>query len=124
MAFRLTMTFLCVLVFFGVEFKFIHYEIYSLLFTIIILYLGTSYQSKTSILESNFFKYLGKISYGIYMYHPVCIVLSINILLKLELLNNFNLYISTLLMTIVISSISYEYFESKFLKLKKNYMTN
>ena len=58
------------------------------------------------------------------MYHPVCIVLSINILLKLELLNNFNLYISTLLMTIVISSISYEYFESKFLKLKKNYMTN
>ena len=122
--YRATITFLCVLVFFGVEFKFIHYEIYSLLFTIIILYLGTSYQSKNSVLESNFFKYLGKISYGIYMYHPICIVLSINVLLQLDLLNNFNLYISTLLMTIVISSISYEYFESKFLKLKKNYMTN
>tara|TARA_B100001989_G_C24503549_1_gene446273 strand:- start:471 stop:1265 length:795 start_codon:yes stop_codon:yes gene_type:complete len=122
--YRATITFLCVLVFFGVEFKFIHYEIYSLLFTIIILYLGTSYQSKNSVLESNFFKYLGKISYGIYMYHPVCIVFSINVLLQLDLLNNFNLYVSTLLMTIVISSISYEYFESKFLKLKKNYVTN
>ena len=86
--------------------------------------MGTSYQSKNSVLESNFFKYLGKISYGIYMYHPVCIVFSINVLLQLDLLNNFNLYVSTLLMTIVISSISYEYFESKFLKLKKNYVTN
>lgn len=67
------------------------------------------------------FNYLGKISYGIYMYHLVVMY----ILLYFIPFQNYGVLITTLLLfassvllTFFISAISYRYFESKFLSLK------
>jgi peptidoglycan/LPS O-acetylase OafA/YrhL len=67
--------------------------------------------------------YLGKISYGLYCWHglAITIVLKTSLLFKIEE-NHFAVFIIypllSLLITIVLSIISYELFERKFLKLK------
>lgn len=73
-------------------------------------------------LNFSFFKYLGKISYGLYMYHLICIVLTINILNRLNAeSNNILIYILSIFLTIVVASISYHTLEKYFLNLKNRY---
>ena len=71
-----------------------------------------------------FFK-LGELSYGFYMYHCIVIYYVQQIILKLEWQNSpigFIVFILTaLLLTIVISSISYRLVEAPLLKLKKKF---
>jgi peptidoglycan/LPS O-acetylase OafA/YrhL len=75
-------------------------------------------------LDINLLDFLGKISYGIYVIHPMAI------LLLSKLLRNVNLYtplkcalIYTLVLTttIFLAFISYTYFEKYFMALKKKY---
>ncbi|MDD4992420.1 MAG: acyltransferase [Paludibacter sp.] len=75
-------------------------------------------------LENRILDFLGKISYGIYVIHPLVI------LLFSHLYRNLNLsfipqliivYSTIILITILLAFISYEYFEKKFLRLKKKY---
>jgi peptidoglycan/LPS O-acetylase OafA/YrhL len=68
------------------------------------------------ILKNKFFSYSGKISYGLYVYHPL------SFLIVFKFLNTQNwvlLLISCFLLSYLISSISYHFFEVKFLNLKK-----
>jgi peptidoglycan/LPS O-acetylase OafA/YrhL len=58
-------------------------EFYSLLFGIIILNFAANRDIGIS-LESKLLNYLGKISYGIYMFHPIGIVLSIQLALLIN----------------------------------------
>jgi len=93
------------------------YEIYGVLFGIIILNLASN-KSSLFTLENNVFKYLGKISYGLYMFHPLAIVISLNTLQYFNL-NSFILqYILTIILSILIAGISYRFFESYFIKRK------
>lgn len=76
-------------------------------------------------LEIQPFIYLGKISFGIYVYHPL-IILVFSHFCKYQ--NQFNetyygLFILLLIVTctILISHISYYYFETKFLKMKHKF---
>jgi peptidoglycan/LPS O-acetylase OafA/YrhL len=75
-------------------------------------------------LENSIMNFLGKISYGMYVYH-VLIIFSVAELSRHipvhPLLKYPATYASVLFLTIVISTISYEYFESFFLKLKIKY---
>lgn len=80
----------------------------------IILYLLNSNKSIIgSIINLGVFSFCGKISYGIYVYHPLCLTLFKQ--LNLGFLWYVTLSISV---TIIISWISYNYFEILFLKLK------
>jgi peptidoglycan/LPS O-acetylase OafA/YrhL len=78
-------------------------------------------------LEDGFYNYLGKISYGIYMYHTVVIFVVLKLLLRMKfiasdvLLFNVSAYALTFGMTVLVSGLSYRYFESYFLKLKKKH---
>lgn len=79
-----------------------------------------------SLLSNKGLHYLGKISYGIYMYHAIVMQLVGFLFLKylspLELPNLASIIIvnlSILLITIFIAHLSYKYFESYFLKFKK-----
>lgn len=98
--------------------------IYAILFIIIILNLVGNKEIE-NIFENKLLKYLGKISYGIYMYHQIIVVLVLKMVL--EYFNQFNLfenilvYIATILLTIVISHISYKYLEEPILKYKSNF---
>ena len=77
------------------------------------------------LLENKLMIYLGKISYGVYMYHAIMmqfigfIYLKSNLYYKISNISSiiiFNLLV--LISTITIAHLSFKYFESYFLKLK------
>lgn len=104
----------------GVRIPNFHYEFYSVFFGIIILNFSVNDKIKLS-LENKILNYLGSISYGLYMYHPIGIVLALSISLSLDFSTNWILYPLSLALTILMSSLSYTYFESYFLKFKKRF---
>ena len=84
----------------------------------------TNTRFKLINLENRLFDFLGKISYGIYVIHPLLIFMFSKILF-----GNFNnsigsitlLYLLIIVATIIISFISYQFFEKPFLKMKSRY---
>jgi peptidoglycan/LPS O-acetylase OafA/YrhL len=108
------------------NFPSIFHEVYSILFAIIIVNLATNPQSVIR-LDYKWMNYLGKISYGLYMYHPVMRIFSLEVtecLFKRETSGwqmNGCLYFFTISSTIIISILSYEFFEKYFLNLKTKF---
>ena len=101
--------------------SFIDSELNSLFYVIIILNVSTNRNTIISF-ENKFFNFIGKISYGIYIYHMFVIYLYAEIFNSIKL-NYIILQIVILITTILISYISFNYFEMPFLKLKKKYST-
>lgn len=115
----LSLTVLCMWI---LNFKYSYFtnEIFSILFSLVILGL---IGNKTLNIDNKIFSFLGKISYGIYMYHWMVIEIVIHLLEKgnNQILYNLVLYSMVFGLTILVSYISYTFFEKKFIKLKKNY---
>lgn len=96
-------------------------------FASVVLFLAA--QNKPAISKtSKAFQHLGKISYGLYMYHLLCIYVLSMVLssvnpLKLvgEPLFNVLFYAVSIGSTIVVSNLSYECIEKPFLKLKDKF---
>ena len=111
----------------GLYFNYITDEFYSFFFAIIILNLATNPKPLFN-LNWPFMEYLGKISYGIYVYHWV-VILTVLYLIKnnafLKSLNAYqiDLFLYPIILTLIIfiSHISYFYFENFFLKKKIGY---
>jgi peptidoglycan/LPS O-acetylase OafA/YrhL len=97
-------------------------EIYALLFGIIICNMAAN-DARLFSLEFSFLNYLGKISYGLYMYHNIFIVLSIAFLIKFNLFNSYLHYLLVFVFTIFMATISYEFFEKRFINKKIKYTT-
>ncbi len=97
-----------------------HYEFYAVLFAIIILNFSANNRIKIS-LEHKTFNYLGKISYGLYMYHPIGIVLALYICKSFNALTNWAIYPFSIVLTILFAGLSYKYFESFFLQYKDKF---
>jgi peptidoglycan/LPS O-acetylase OafA/YrhL len=118
------MAFMVVLSMLITGFKTAHFndEIYSLFFGIIICNLATN-EKRLFSLEFKWLNYLGNISYGLYMYHNIFIVLSIAILLKVNYFNSYLLYVLVFTFTILIAFLSYEFFEKRFINKKAKYAT-
>ncbi len=96
--------------------------LHGIVFSILILNLAANPQSLIN-LEWKPLNYLGKISYGIYMYHPLCIFLSIKLLMASNIdMDNIGvwilLYFIVFSLSILLSSISYKLMELPLLKLK------
>ena len=96
--------------------------IHGTVFSVLILNLAANPNSIFS-LEWAPLNYLGKISYGIYMSHPICIFLCIKTMLLLNLHLNETvmwivLYALIFALTISISALSYKFIEQPILKLK------
>ncbi|HEX8514891.1 MAG TPA: acyltransferase [Bacteroidia bacterium] len=105
---------------FKINVMYLQLEYYSIGFAIIILNLAGNPASIIK-LENRVFNYLGKISYGLYMFHYIMIVVAIKLLGYFYIKNDFFIYSVSIGFTIIISALSYEFFESKFLKMKKKY---
>ena len=93
-----------------------------ILFLIVILKLATNSDNCNSLLSS-----FGKYTYGAYLLHPLIFLILKIIFDKLGLDYQLNHYlwglivISALIATLLASIISYKYYESYFLKLKKKF---
>lgn len=107
---------------YGIEIPFINHEFYSLFFIIIILNLAANPNSYVN-LENKVMDYLGKISYSIYMWHGVAIIVGLKVAMAYNAkLNDFYsnavYYFVTFVVTLALSAASYEWFEMQFLKFK------
>jgi peptidoglycan/LPS O-acetylase OafA/YrhL len=94
-------------------------EIYSLVFTLILMNLAKNPKTILS-LENPVLDYLGKISYGLYMYHTIAVVIAVKIAFNHNQ-SNWISYPLTLILTIIMAGLSYQYFEKPFLKLKDKF---
>lgn len=90
------------------------------------LFLVTMAQQPIRWLEHKTLNYLGKISYGIYMYHAICLqfvgLLFLKIISKLGLNDLSKILIINILViifTVILSHFSYQYFELYFLNKKR-----
>ncbi len=100
---------------------------YALCFLIIILNVSTNSDSLIRI-KNKLFDYLGMISYGIYMYHLLVIVALLNFMKsvfdwagELSIGQNIFIYFAAVAITAVVSSLSYRYLETPFIRLKKRF---
>ena len=97
---------------------------YAILFLILILNVSSNEKSLIK-LENSIFGFLGKISYGLYMYHMMIIVFVIQLAKKFEFESspffNWSIYPIIIGLSILISWLSFNYFETPFLTLKKKY---
>lgn len=100
----------------NLTFKNFVWEIEAVLFSIIILNL-VNY--KTSIINLDYkpLNYIGKISYGMYMYHFIVI----NMVIRLVSTNSIVIYLLGFACTIGIAAFSYELLEKNFLKIKERF---
>lgn len=101
--------------------------LYSLAFLVIILNVANNPDSIVK-LENRFFHFLGKISYGIYMYHMFIVVFSIKLVAYIfvvsrsfSFIENFLIYFLSTMLTILVSYVSYNFFEKKFIRVKIKY---
>lgn len=77
-------------------------------------------------LDIAFFNFTGKISYGIYVIHPIIIFYISKIIHFTDKTNIYNyvlVYCLVFFTTILLSYLSYEYFEKRFLSLKLKFTT-
>ena len=101
-------------------FPYLYKEFYSIWFGIIILNFAAN-KDFFLTLEAKPLRYLGKISYGLYMYHPIAIVAALQTTRWLGADSNFLIYALSLALTIAMAGISYRYFESYFLNFKSRF---
>ena len=105
----------------GINFSYLTTSVYSLLFALLIFCLSIS-DTHIKLLNNPVIIYLGKISYGIYMLHPLAIVICIKLFYfdtGSNLLTSVFLDVIVIVTTLFISAISYRFLEKPFLKLKK-----
>ncbi len=122
---------ICLVVF--VSFFFFNYNelhsgslIEAVIFLIFIMNVSTN-DSFFLKLKSKRYDTLGNISYGIYMYHTICISLVMYVLENMGMTEsiiayNVILYSVAYIMTLLLSYLSYTYFELYFLKFKEKFM--
>ena len=75
-------------------------------------------------LENRLCNFIGKISYGIYVIHPLIVLLLSRLFKDLNIEKNFKyalVYCSVVAATIFVAWLSFNYFEKPFLKLKTKY---
>jgi len=97
-------------------------EVYAIFFAFFVLNVSCNPNSIIN-LENPVMNHLGKISYGLYIYHVFVIVLLINILRKYmpDLAGGsyqVTIYILTLIFSVLVASLSYSYFEKPLLAYK------
>ena len=104
----------------GIHFSYYNDVIYPLIFGGLILVVSSS--KPLFILENRVFRYLGEISYGLYVYHWILIYYGLDFIH--EKFGEVNYFVSLLFVTVLtvgIASISYELLEKKILKFKSKF---
>jgi len=101
--------------------------VHGLLFLLIIVNISNRPRG-SEVLENRTFDFLGRISYGIYMYHMMIVVLAMHIVRHLlpetkalTPIQNVLLYLGVTALTIGVSAASYYGMEARFVRMKKKF---
>lgn len=98
--------------------------IHGIVFSILILNFAANKHSILNI-ESKMTNYLGSISYGIYMYHPLGIFIAVKLLFRGHIINSIAfwilLYVLAFSFTVIIASASFRFIEQPLLTIKKRF---
>jgi peptidoglycan/LPS O-acetylase OafA/YrhL len=104
----------------------IDHEIISF-FTLIIIFNQINNPKKWISLENKLFDYLGKISFGLYVYNPLVIYLMSFVFTYFSfdnlILKRILIYVLVIPAIIFVAHVSYHYFEKRFLNIKTKYTT-
>ncbi|MGB0402956.1 MAG: acyltransferase family protein [Salibacteraceae bacterium] len=100
--------------------------ILSSLFALLIIDWTSSNNTPVNFSKNALISRLGRVSYGLYCYHAIVITIISIVVSRFEISNSgYMVYlvqpIIVLIITAIISRLSYQYFESYFLKLKKDF---
>ena len=101
----------------------LNHPIYSILFGIIILNFASNKHLLFN-LDHWSFDFLGKISYGMYVFNPLIIFVCNKALLEEEINTSLSIFIAFIVafgLNLLVSFISYKYFETPFLRLKNKF---
>ena len=105
-------------------YRFFENEVFSVLVAILIVNIASNVNSILK-LENRYLDFLGKISFGFYVYHSVIAVICIKVFIKfypettfLYMIWSFCLILLVSLLTILVSFLSYKFIEEKLLKRK------
>lgn len=111
----------------GIAVPHVTYEVYAIFFAVMIINLAANPKTIISF-EHKVLNYLGKITYGLYLYHYIAIVIAIK--LGMRYINKDNLFMSNLVfytitfgLCILLAVVSYEFFEKRFLRIKVKFST-
>ena len=94
------------------------------LVTVILIVGQISSRARIINLEHNVFDFLGQISYGIYVIHPLIIFAAANVMKDIQMnlvVKYMVVYSSIVAVTVLVSYLSYAYFEKWFLQRKQQY---
>lgn len=105
----------------GVLNGWITYRVYGLLFGLVILNLALAPRA-ARILEREPIRSLGRISYGIYVYHLAAMVLAMNLLGSNGSGRNPLTYVLVFGITIGVSALSFRYYEGAFQRLRQRFL--
>jgi peptidoglycan/LPS O-acetylase OafA/YrhL len=117
-------------VFIALLFFDIHFTGYTLFsgFIAVVLIMNISLNKKFHFsLDTKIFNYLGNLSFGMYAYHTLCLAITISVLTNFRLhesnfiLFNILFYSISFTASMILSVLSYRYFEAYFLKFKEKF---
>ncbi|MCZ2392857.1 MAG: acyltransferase [Chitinophagales bacterium] len=97
--------------------------LFTALFSTLLIFSVVHSQQLKSFFSKHIFVYLGKRSYGLYMYHLLGNGVASLLIKKVSFMpsNLLASFLYSISFTIIVSIISYKYFETPFLKLKKRF---
>ncbi|MCW3102619.1 MAG: putative acyltransferase [Bacteroidetes bacterium] len=108
-------------------FELIKSELTSVIVAVILVNISTNPSSLLK-LENRYLDFLGKISYGMYIYHSIIAVICLKIFMLFYpsstpayLLWSAGLLLATCLLTVLVSQLSYTFIEQRILRMKRKY---
>jgi peptidoglycan/LPS O-acetylase OafA/YrhL len=108
-------------------FEFIKNELTSFVVAVILVNISTNPSSLLK-LENRYLDFLGKISYGMYIYHSIIAVICLKVFMLFSPSSDvgyaawsIGLLLLTVLLTVAVSHLSYRFIEQRILKLKRKY---
>lgn len=113
----LIVLFVCAVFFSTFRLPYVNYEFFAILFGILILNLATNPHPIINF-ENKVFNYLGRISYGLYMYHIIAVIISVKLLDYMGIHAWGVQTCFSLGITVLISTLSYYGFEQRFIQMK------